>query len=255
MKSTPLKSLLAGAALLAGSAALADSSISVPAFDAKIATARTSSSPEGATVNRSEARNAASEFWYDDWMVDGGEQSYLEAVLEDSDFLTGLSSSAERYLRDFNELNDAGDIAQLDLARVTTPASQLFGASGPLAWSSRIAEGPISGPGVANNDTMLYAYAYVLADTGAYEYLDWFDPIDSQELRQVLSGSANGQTPSQAEVDGAVAYLTQIGGGTRLYVGSWHSYLWGGESAGYVVASVSTDRRFVRMVRVISWGD
>jgi len=253
MKSSPLKSLMLGAALLAGSAALADSSTSGPAFEAKIATARTSSSPEGATVNRSEARNAASEYWYDDWYVSGDEQSYLEARLEDSTFLAGISSSAQQYLRDFNELNDAGDIADLALARVTTPASQLYGASGPLAWASSIAEGPINGYGVANNDTMLMAYGYVLAQ--GYEDQFWFDPIDSQELRQVLSGSANGQTPSQAEVDGAMAYLTQVGGGTRLYVGHWHSYLWGGESAGYVVASVSTDRRTVRMVRVINWGD
>jgi hypothetical protein len=250
-----LKSLLAGAALLTAPAALADTSISVPAFEAAIATARTSGSPDGATVNLAEMREALNSFWYDDWWVDGDEHAYLGTKLASPAFLSGISAPAQENLQKFHELNDGGDIAQLNLARVTTPASQLFGASGPLASAARIAEGPISGPGVANNDTLLYAYWYVLTDPGAYEDQWWFQPINSQELRQVLSGSANMRTPSQAEVDGAAAYLMQIGGGTRLYVGYWHSYLWGGEMAGYVVASVSEDRRFARMVRVLSWGD
>jgi hypothetical protein len=101
---------------------------------------------------------------------------------------------------------------------------------------------------------MLYAYGYVLAQ--GYEDQFWFSPITSQQLVQVLSGSANQQTPSQAEVNGAAAYLTEISGeGERLYVGYWHSYLWGGESAGYVIAAVGDDRQFVRMVRVMSWSD
>jgi hypothetical protein len=113
---------------------------------------------------------------------------------------------------------------------------------------------PAHGRGAANNDTMLYAYSDVLAQ--GYEDQFWFSPITSQQLVQVLSGSANQQTPSQAEVNGAAAYLTEISGeGERLYVGYWHSYLWGGESAGYVIAAVGDDRQFVRMVRVMSWSD
>ncbi len=254
MTSSTLKSLLAGAALLAAPVALAGTSDSVPAFEAKIATARTSGSPSGTTVNRSEMSDALDSFWYDDWMVDADEHAYLGTKLASSTFLTGIDASAQDYLQDFHELNDGQGAWQLELAPVTTPASQLFGASGPLAYSANIAEGAINGEGVANNDTLLYAYGYVLAQ--GYEDLFWFSPITHQQLVQILSGSANQQTPSQAEVNGAAAYLTEISGeGERLYAGYWHSYLWGGESAGYVIAAVSEDRQFVRMVRVISWGD
>jgi hypothetical protein len=73
---------------------------------------------------------------------------------------------------------------------------------------------------------------------------------------QMLSQRNMYGVPSQAEVNGAAAYLTAISGeGERLYAGYWHSYLWGGESAGYVIAAVDDNREFVRMVRVISWGD
>ncbi|MBN1210725.1 MAG: hypothetical protein JXB05_38105 [Myxococcaceae bacterium] len=254
MTSLSLKSLLAGAVLLAAPAALADTSTSVPAFEAKIATARTSSSPGGTTVNRAEMSGALDSFWTDDWMVDVDEHAYLGTKLASPTFLAGIDAAAQDFLRDFHELNDGQWAAEVDFQPVSTPASQLFGASGPLANSADIAEGALISQGVANNDTMLYAYGYVLAQ--GYEDLFWFSPITPAQLVQVLSGSANQQTPSQAEVNGAAAYLTAISGeGERLYLGYWHSYLWGGESAGYVIAAVNEDRDFVRMVRVISWGD
>jgi len=198
--------------------------------------------------------DALDSFWYDDWMVDVDEHDYLGTKLSSPTFLAGIDAAAQDLLADFHELNDGQWAAEMDFQRVTTPASQLFGASGPLAWSSSIAEGGLISQGVANNDTMLYAYGTVLAQ--GYEDLFWFSPITPAQLVQILSGSANGRTPSQAEVDGAAAYLTAVSGeGERLYAGGWHSYLWGGESAGYVIAAVDDNREFVRMVRVISWSD
>jgi hypothetical protein len=257
MMSTPLKSLLAGAALLAAPAALAGTGTSVPAFEAKIATARTASSPGGTAVTTAEMVGACNSFWTDDWMVDAGEHAYLGTKLADSTFLTGINGPAQKYLQDFHELNNAGPVAPLGLQLVTTPAAQLFGASGPLASSARIAEGYIpNGQGVTNNDTLLDRYYAVLAEPGAYEDQFWFQPITLRQLADILKGSANQQTPSLDEVDGALAYIHQISrNSSRLYVGYWRSYLHGGEAAGYVIAAVSSDRRFVRMVRVTSWSD
>ncbi len=254
MSSLSLKSILTGAALLVAPAALAGTSTSVPAFEAKIATARTSTSPSGTTVNRSEMSNALDSFWTDDWMVDANEHTYLGTKLASPTFLAGIDASAQDFLADFHELNNGMGADQLDLQKVTTPASQLFGASGPLASAANIAEGYMMSQAPVNNDSMLYGYGYVLAQ--GYEDLFWFSPITPAELEQVLSGRNYYGTPSQAEVAGAVAYLSEFSSeDERFYVGYWHSNLWGGESAGYVVASINDDRDFVRMVRVINWGD
>jgi hypothetical protein len=256
MNHLSLKSLLAGVALLAAPAALAGTSVSVPAFEAKIATARTSGSPGGTAVTREEMANALESFWTDDWMVDTAEHAYLGTKVNDSTFLTGVNGPAKKYLTDFWEMNDGLGYAPLGLNRITTPASQLFGASGPLASSAEIAEGFIpNGQGVTNQETLLMSYGYVLASPG-YEDQFWFSPINLRQLADLFKGSANQQTPSLDEVDGAIAYLTQISrNSNRLYVGRWRSYYHGGTSAGYVVAAISSDRRFVRMIKVTSWSD
>jgi len=252
MTSLSVKSLLAGVALLAAPAALADISTSASAFDAKIAAARASSSPGGTAVIRSEMSGALDEFWYDDWMVDVDEHDYLGEQLSDPYFVTGIDASAQDLGWDYYELNDGQWAENFDFWRVTTPASQLYGANGPLAWSSSIGEG--YSMGVVNQDTLQYAYGMVLAQ--GYEDPMLFAPITDAEMVQLLSGRTMSGSPSQAEVNGAANYLRAVAGeGERFYVAWWHSYFWGGESAGYVIAAVDDNREVMRMVRVINWGD
>lgn len=252
MTSLSVKSLLAGAALLAAPAALADIYTSAPAFDAKIAAARVSTSPGGTTVIRSEMSGALDEFWYDDWMVDVDEHDYLGEQLSDPYFVAGINASAQDLGWDFYELNDGQWAENFDFWRVTTPASVLFGANGPLAWSSSIGEG--YSEGVVNQDTLQYAYYTALVQ--GYEDQFLFSPITDAEMVQRLSGRTMNGTPTQAEVNGAANYLRAVAGdGERFYSAEWHSNFWGGESAGYVIAAVDDNREVMRMVRVIVWGD
>jgi hypothetical protein len=257
MRTSTLKASLIATGLLAAPAALATTTTSVPAFEAKIATARTSTSPGGTAVTRLEMEGALNSFWADDYVVDAAERTYLGTRVSNSTFLAGINGPAQKELQDFYELNDAGPVAPLGVTRVTTSPATLYGASGPLANISVIAEGYIpNGQGVVNNDTLVDAYSRVLAGSG-YEDQFYFEPITLRELVDLLKSTVIFvQTPTIDEVDGALAYITQISrNSNRLYVGHWHNQLQGGESAGYVVAAVSTDRRFARMVKVTSWSD
>lgn len=255
--SSSLKSLLGGLVLLAAPAALADSAANIALFDSRMASARTSTSPSGATVTRTEMVNALDAFAWDYW-VDATERAHLSTKVGNTTFLTGLATDAKQYLNLFHELNDAaayGDPLGMD-AVSATPA-QLYGASGPLASSSRIKEGSIAeGDGVANQVTLTDTYFWAFGSY--YDEPYFFEPVTEAGLRTRLQQRTYSGTPTAAEVDGAVAYLKQVSGtGQRLYISSWRSMGRGGpgESAGFVVAAVSPDRLFVRMVEVLTWAE
>lgn len=255
--SSSLKSLLGGLMLLAAPSALADSAANIALFDSKIATARTSTSPSGATVTRAEMVGALDAFDRDLW-VDTTERAHLSTKVGNATFLTGVAEDAKKYLNDFYELNDAETYsAPLGMNAVSGTPAQLYGASGALASASRIKEGYIPyGQGVANQVTLTETYGWTFGSS--YDYPYFFEPITQAELIARLQARTAYGTPSAAEVNGAVAYITQISQNSqRLYVSSWRSMGRGGpgESAGFVVAAVSTDRRFVRMVEVLTWAE
>ncbi|MFY0574375.1 hypothetical protein ACN28S_08470 [Cystobacter fuscus] len=173
-------------------------------------------------------------------------------------FLTGLEAAAKKYLFDFHELNDAADYeAPLSLDPVSGTPAQVFGASGPLASSSRIKEGSIpEGAGVANQVTLTNVYTWVFG--GSYDRQTHFEPVNVEELTARLQARTAYGTPSAAEVNGALARLARIHNtGNRIYVADWRSEGRGGpgESAGFVVAVVSADRGFVRMLEVLTWAE
>ncbi|MCY1082325.1 hypothetical protein [Archangium lansingense] len=252
-----LKSLFGGLVLLAAPAALADSAANIALFDSKMTAARTSTSPSGSTVTRPEMVGALDAFAWDSW-VDATERAHLSTKVGNATFLTGLTNDAKKYLNDFYELNDAADYgAPLSMDAVSGTPAQLYGASGPLASASRIQEGSIPyGEGVANQVTLTETYGWAFGSH--YDYGYFFAPITEAELRTRLQQRTYSGTPTAAEVNGAVAYITQVSGtGQRLYISSWRSMGRGGpgESAGFVVAAVSNDRRFVRMVEVLTWAE
>ncbi|WNG15513.1 hypothetical protein [Cystobacter fuscus] len=258
MKSaTLLCSLLGGLALLAAPAAKADVTTARPLFESRVASARTASSPGGATVLRQELITALDAFIVDGW-VDAQEASYLSTRVSNPTFLTGLEAAAKKYLFDFHELNDAEDYeAPLSLESVSSTPAQVFGASGPLASSSRIKEGSIpEGTGVANQVTLTNAYTWVFGSS--YDRQTYFEPVNIEELTARLKARTSYGTPSTAEVNGALAWLARIyNTGNRIYVADWRSEGRGGpgESAGFVVAVVSADRGFVRMLEVLTWAE
>lgn len=252
------KSLLGGLVLLTAPAALAGSTTSIPLFESKVEAARATTSPSGATVTRQEMTDALNAFVNDDGWVDANERAYLSTKVNNATFLAGLTGPAKKQLTDFHELNDAAaQGAPLGMNAVAGTPAGLFGASGALASSTRIKEGYISnGQGVANQVTLTDTYGAAFGSS--YDYGYFFEPITPRELITRLQARTYSGTPSVDEVDGAVAYITQISSNSnRLYVSSWRSMGRGGpgESAGFVVAAVSTDRRFVRMVEVLTWAE
>jgi hypothetical protein len=258
MKSrSSLKSLLGGLVLLAAPAALADSAANITLFDSRMASARTSTSASGTTVTRAEMKNALDALDSDSW-VDAAEHAHLATKVVSTTFLTGLAADAKLYLNLFHELNDAEAYgAPLSMDAVSGTPAQLYGASGPLANSSRIQEGSIAeGDGVANQATLMETYGWAFGSS--YDYPYFFELVNETELRTRLQQRTYSGTPTTAEVNGAVAYLKQVSGtGQRLYISSWRSMGRGGpgESAGFVVAAVSPDRLFVRMVEVLTWAE
>lgn len=251
---TSLKYLLGGLALLSAPAAFADSSASIALFEARVAAARDTSSPRGATVTRQEMEGALDAFGE----VDATERAYLATKVSDATFLTGLTGAAQKELNDFFELNDAASYgAPLGMNAVAGTPAELFGASGALANSARIKEGYIpNGQGVANQVTLQETYGYAFGS--GYDNPYFFEPITPRELIAKLQARTESGTPTEDEVDGAVAYITQISrNSNRLYYSGWRSMGRGGpgESGGFVVAAVSSDRRFVRMVEVLTWAE
>ncbi|CAM3708001.1 hypothetical protein G4177_07310 [Corallococcus sp. ZKHCc1 1396] len=258
MMNKSMKSLLGGLVLLTAPTALATSTTSIPAFEASITTARGTTSPGGATVLRSELKTALNAFLNDTGGptgVDSAERAYLTTRLNDVPFQQSLTGTAAKYYADFYELNDANPVsAPLYLSPVASTPASLYGATGPLANASRIQEGYIAnGQGIANQATLGYAF-------GSYfgPQVSTFEPITVKELIARLSAGTVAGTPTVDEVEGATAYITQISrNSNRLYVTGWSCRGCGapGYTAGYVIAAVSTDRRFVRMVSVMTASD
>jgi hypothetical protein len=257
LKSRSLKSLLGTLAFIAAPVALAGLSVSQPLFESKVRTARATTSPQGVVVTRAEISGALSSFLaYDDGTVDTSERSYLSTRVNDPVFLTDFATDARTYFSSFYELNDAATSpAPLSVYPVDETPAQAFGVSGVLSGSAAIQEGVIPSqpyqPGVANQVTLQWTYYSSFDSTG----VGVFDPINEAELRLALA--LPGAT--QAEINGAVAYLNQIAGNSkRLYKASWkndYGRQYPGGLGGFVVAAVSTDRRFVRYVEFITWSE
>jgi hypothetical protein len=258
MSSISLKSLLGGVILLAAPAALANSTTSIPAFEAKIDAARKAPSPGGTTVLRAEMADALKRFFETSTgVVDATERAFLGTKVNDATFLTGVAADAKQYFSQFYELNDAATTAApLYLGYLQESPAELYGADGPLAQASTIVEGFIPyGQGVANQLTLLTAING--SQELGYGSPEAFAPITRDELLETLSGTAgyDYETPTQEEVDGAAAFITQISANSnRLYKANWGCFRGcQGDVGGYMIAAVSTDRRFVRVVKVITW--
>ncbi|MGE6758021.1 hypothetical protein ACQKGO_08435 [Corallococcus interemptor] len=257
MKTLSMKSLV-GALMLLSTPALATSTTSIPAFEAAVTAAKSSSSPGGTTILRSEIRNALNAFLYDTGGptgVDTAERAYLTTRLNDTPFQQSLTGTAAKYFADFYELNDATTpSSQWAMNPVAQTPASLYGATGPLASSSSIREGviPTSQNVVANQFILGEAFGSFGPQAGIFE------PITVKELIALLSGHTVSGTPTVDEVEGALAYITAISrNSNRLYYSTWSCRGCGapGYTAGYVVAAVSTDRRFVRMVNVMTASD
>ncbi|RKG66401.1 hypothetical protein D7V80_19975 [Corallococcus sp. CA054B] len=257
MKTLSMTSLV-GALMLLSAPAFATSTTSIPAFEASITAAKSPTSPGGATILRSEIRTALDAFLNDTGYptgVDTAERAYLTTRLNDTPFQQSLTGTAAKYFADFYELNDATTPAsQWALNPVAQTPASLYGATGPLAYSSTIREGfiPNSQGVVANQFILTEAFSSFGPQAGHFE------PITVKELLALLSGHTVSGTPTVDEVEGALAYITAISrNSNRLYYTTWSCRGCGapGYTAGYAIAAVSTDRRFVRMVNVMTASD
>jgi hypothetical protein len=254
MKHASLKTILGTLALLATPAALAGSSTSIPAFESKMTTARTASSPGGITVTRSEMAGALSSFVSDDGVVDSAERQYLTARQGDAAFQTNLTGQAWNYFYYFRELNDAATSPAYTDCYPYDPgqAAEMYGASGGLSSKSQICDAYLPAPGgVANQITLqtLYFYSFNSTDVGT------FSPINVRELINKLSPL----TTSQDELDGAVAFITELSRTSdRLYVATWrndYGRQYPGGLGGFVVVAIDTDRRNLRFVELLTWSE
>ncbi|ADO73362.1 hypothetical protein [Stigmatella aurantiaca] len=253
MTSLSLKPFLGAVVLLSAPVSLADSTTTIPAFEAQVATARGAASPGESTVVRAELSQALSLFLSDDGTVDAQERTYLGTRLGDAAFLTGIDASAWQYFTDFYHLNDGATVPAVP--HLWWPGStpeELYGVSGPLADASEIRDGYVEG--IANQLTLVHA-AYT--SFGIDRQPSHFVPIDTNELIAQLSVRYDGQTVSEEEVNGAAAYITWISRNSHLlYKATWFCAHCGGgpgDMGGSIFAAVSTDRRRVRMVRVRTW--
>ncbi|GMU01084.1 hypothetical protein KH5H1_52040 [Corallococcus caeni] len=250
MKTLSMKSLL-GALVLLSAPAFADSTTSIPAFEASITAAKSASSPGGTTILRSEIRTALDAFLNDvGYGVDSAERTYLTTRLNDTPFQQSMTGTAAKYFADFHEVNDAAITgAPLYLNAVPQTPASLFGATGSFS-SARIYEGYIpNGQGVANQQTLGEAFSGAFGPQASI-----FEPITVRELIAQLSAYSY----NVDEVEGAVAYITQISrNSNRLYRTGWSCRGCGapGYTQGFAIAAVSTDRRFVRMISITTYAD
>ncbi len=249
----PFKVIVPAVVSLA-SASFAAGATTVPQFDAAVATARTAPSPGGTAVTRDELRGAIDFFLADDSNVDAVERAHLSSSLANSSWRIGVNGSALKYGADFVELNDGGPVAPLNVYGVSQTPLELFGAAGAMTNAAWVQEGFIpNGQGVTNQQTLQDAYAAAF-QAGA----STFKPINNRELLEKLSGNVDFGTPSKDELDGAMATIVQISrNSNRLYLASWHTpgRFQPGDLGGYVVAAVSSDRRFVRFVEIRTWSE
>ncbi|MDC0708969.1 hypothetical protein POL68_10890 [Stigmatella sp. ncwal1] len=253
MTSLSLKPFLGAVVLLSAPLSLADSSTTIPAFEAKVAAARSPSSPGESTVVRPEMSEALGFFLYDDGTLDSQERAHLGTRLADAAFLAGVDAQAQKYFTDFYHLNDGATVPAVPhLWWPDATPEELYGVSGPLADASVIRDGYVEG--IANQVTLVNA-AYT--SFGIDRQPSHFVPIDTNELIAELSVRYDGQTVTEEEVNAAAAYITWISRNSLLlYKASWNcSHCGGGpgDMGGSIFAAVSTDRRRVRMVRIRTW--
>jgi hypothetical protein len=221
-------------------------------FDEAVAAAREPGSGGGGAVTRAELRHAIGYFWRDDDAVNREERAYLLACLADPRWLDPVSGAARRYASEFVELNAEVSPASITATEVQASLVDLFGAPGALTSSVWVKEGRALGSGSVTQGALRAAYGRAFeASAGSFE------PINVRELLNELSGRFELGTPTQDEIDGAMAYLTQgNSAATRLYLASWIGSNRGGvagDLGGVVVASVSLDRRVVRFVEIHEW--
>ncbi|QSQ17811.1 hypothetical protein [Myxococcus landrumensis] len=260
MSSSVMKSLVGGIVLLSAPVAFAGSSTTIPAFNTAIAAARATTSPGGTAILRSELSDAVDGFLFDDGHVDAAERAYLGDRINNASFNVGLTAFAKYYLIDFHELNDGATThAPLWLTSMPQTPAALYGASGALANASTIVEGeiPVGQSGVANQFTLTYKARAVFGEQSGREFF----PITPREVIARFSASMENGTASPDEVDGAMALISQISLNSKLiYVSDWYCREYcgsggPGSTAGYTIAAVSANRRFVRMVNVRTWSE
>lgn len=226
---------------------------SVESFERATDSARQISSGGGDAITRAELRGAIGFFQHDDGVISSDERTCLANFLADPEAQDALSGSARKYAVEFLELNADLPTAAFVIGDVQTPLVELFGAAGALTSSVWMQEARVTSPGAVISQATLrasYGRAYN-ASAGT------FDPINLRELTNELSGRVELGTPSQDEVDGVIAYLTQGSkAASRLYLASWIGAGRLGEAGdigGVVVAAVSSDRRTVRFLELHGW--
>ncbi len=238
--------------LLFAQQALADSATTIPQFDGDIAAARLAASNGGVAVTRAEMSGAVNRFIGDDGNIDATERAHLSAKLADATFRVNVNGQAQKYAQDTLELNQEGPVPSISFAQITATTQELFGAAGALSSAASPQEGFVpNGAGVATQRVLLQGYS-----DGFNAVSSLFTPVNFSELRARLGARTVAGLPSDDEADGALAYINQVARNSgRLYIASWKSPGRGapGDLGGYVVAAVSSDRRFVRMVEVTTW--
>jgi hypothetical protein len=144
-------------------------------------------------------------------------------------------------------------VAPLRVNDFSAPVAQLFGATGALTNAAWPKEGFIPyGAGITNQATLQATYLAAYEASASY-----FDPVTVRELLVMLSGRLESGTPSIDEIEGAQAFIVEISrNSNRLFVAPWSASSRGGQPGdlgGFVVAAVSSDRRFVRFVEFHTW--
>ncbi len=236
------------------SVTFAAGSTAIPQFDTAVLTARQPGSVSGVTVTRSELRNALEVFLQDDGRFEADERAHVLSRLADVAWSAGVAGPAVAYAKSFVELNESGVVPSLSLSQLTATPTELFGAAGALSSTSSLQEGFFpNGTGVATQAALQQAY---LDAFNAFP--GWFQAVNARELLAQLNSRTLSGQPTADEVDGAFAFVQSIArNSSRLYVSSWKTPGRGapGDLGGYVVAAVSTDRRFVRFIEVTVWSE
>lgn len=225
---------------------------SVESFERATDAARQISSGGGDAITRAELRGAIGFFQHDDGVIDSAERTCLANFLADSAVQDALAGSARKYAVEFLELNADLPQASMGVSDVRASLVELFGAAGALTSSIWMQDAKVQGGGVISQASLRSSYSHAYNASAST-----FDPINLRELINELSGRLELGMPSQDEVDGVVAYLTQgPKAASRLYLASWIGSSRSGEPGdigGVVIAAVSSDRRSVRFFEVHGW--
>ncbi len=225
---------------------------SVESFERATDAARQISSGGGDSITRAELRGAIGFFQHDDGVIDRAERTCLANLLADPGVQEALAGAARQYAVEFLELNADLPQASMGVSDVRASLIDLFGAAGALTSSIWMQEAKVQGAGVIAQASLRSSYSHAYNASAST-----FDPINLRELINELSGRVELGTPSQDEVDGVVAYLTQgAKAGSRIYLASWlgsSRTAEPGDIGGVVIAVVANDRRSVRFLEVHGW--